>query len=246
DQSTEIPNLAGTSDSRVEQSNQIGGLNYDYGIQYSIDFSQTKHLILGYSASASSKLNVQNTLVVSHYTYDSSGNQNVASDSLINTQSPKSKIQLPQINHFGISYQKEGSFLIGADYTVGKWSNLTIAGTRPVGVQDSKTFNLGGEFIPNSNALNNYLALLNYRLGIIYEETYLNINSTTIKRYAATFGLGIPIPHDRASSAFYKVNFSAEIGKQGAITNGLVQENYVNFHLGFTLNDKWFQHYRYE
>jgi hypothetical protein len=232
-------------DSRNEQSSQIAGVNYDYGIQYSIDFSETKHLILGYSASANSKLNVQNTLIVSQYSYDSSGNQNVATDSLVNTQSPKGKIPLPQINHFGISFQKEGSFLIGADYTIGKWSNLTIAGTN-AGLQDSKTFNLGGELIPNSNALNNYLALIDYRLGMIYENTYLNINNVNIKRYAATFGLGLPIPHDRASSAFYKVNFSAEIGKQGTISNGLVQENYVNFHLSFTLNDKWFLRYRYE
>jgi hypothetical protein len=245
DQSTEIPLLFGTLNSRIEQDNHVRGLNYDYGIQYSFDFSATKHLILGYSASANSKLNVQNSYIVSQYTRDASGNENVPVDSLVNTQSANAKIQLPQINHFGISFQKEGSFIIGADYTMGKWSALTIAGTN-AGLQDSKTFNLGGQITPNSNALNNYFALMDYRLGIIYEETYLNISNTNIKRYAATFGLGIPLPHDRASSAFYKINFSAEVGKRGAPTNGLIQENYVNFHLGFTLNDRWFQRYKFE
>jgi hypothetical protein len=33
------------------------------------------------------------------------------------------------INRFGISYQNDGKFLIGADYTMGNWSKLTIAGT---------------------------------------------------------------------------------------------------------------------
>lgn len=244
-QSTEIPNLYGTLDSRIEQDNHISGLNYDYGLQYSIDFSDTKHLILGYSASANSKLNVQNTYIVSQYYRDASGNEGVPIDSLINSQSSKAKLQLPQINHFGISFQKEGSFLIGAEYTTGKWSDLSIAGTN-AGLQNSKMFNLGGQITPNSNALSNYLALIDYRLGIIYEDTYININNTNIKRYAATFGLGIPLPHDRASSAFYKVNFSAEVGKRGTLTNGLVKENYVNFHLGFTLNDRWFQRYKYE
>ncbi len=245
DQSTEIPGLYGVLDSRIAQNNHVGGVNYDYGAQYSIDFSETKHLILGYSASASSRLNVQNSLIVSQYFYDSNGNQNVAADTLVNNQSPNAKIQLPQINHFGISFVKEGSFIIGAQYSTGKWSNLTIAGVNQ-GLQDSKTFNLGGQFTPNQNALNNYLALMDYRLGIIYEDTYINVGNVTIKKYAATFGLGIPLPHDRASLAFYKINFSAEIGKQGTQANGLVQENYVNFHLGFTLNDKWFQRYRYE
>ncbi|MDB5135271.1 MAG: hypothetical protein JWP37_1874 [Mucilaginibacter sp.] len=245
DQSTEIPNLYGTLDSRIEQSSHVGGLNYDYGVQYSIDFSDTKHLNLGYSASANSRLNVQNTYIVSQYTRDASGNENVPLDTLVNNKSANAKLQLPQINHFGIAFIKDNSFIIGADYTTGKWSDLSIAGTNS-GLQNSQTFNLGGQITPNANALSNYLALMEYKAGIIYEKTYLNVNNVNIKRYAATFGLGLPLPHDRASSAFYKVNFSAEIGKRGTLTNGLVQENYVNFHLGFTLNDRWFQRYKYE
>lgn len=245
DQSTEFPDLYGTLNSRQQESNHVSGVNYDYGIQYSIDFPNSKHLILGYSASANTKLKVQQNFIVSQYTRDASGNENVAADTLVNSQSPNGKIQLPQINHFGISYQKDNSFLIGADYTIGQWKSLSIAGT-PAGLQNSKTLNVGGQIIPNVNSLSNYLALINYQLGFIYDQTYLSVNNTNIKRYAATFGLGIPLPHDRASSAFYKINFSAEVGKRGTLNNGLVQENYVNFHLGFTLNDRWFQRYKFE
>jgi hypothetical protein len=87
---------------------------------------------------------------------------------------------------------------------------------------------------------------MSYQLGFIYEDTYLNVNNTSIKSHAFTFGLGIPIPHDRATSAFYKVNFAGEIGQRGTISNGLVKENYVNFHLSFTLNDRWFQRYKFD
>ncbi|MGZ3764639.1 MAG: hypothetical protein ACXVB0_09835 [Mucilaginibacter sp.] len=244
-QSTEVPLLYGTLDSRVEQSNKVGGLNYDYGAQYTFDLSDTKRIILGYSASANSQLGVKNSYIVSQYYRDASGNENVPADTLVNSQSPKAKIQLPQINHFGIVYQNEGKFLIGADYTAGKWSSLSIAGAN-AGLQDSKMFNFGGQITPNINALNNFWALIDYRLGAIYEQTYIVANDVTIKRYAATFGLGIPLPHDRASTAFYKINFSAEVGKRGTLTNGLVQENYVNFHLGFTLNDKWFNRFKFD
>jgi hypothetical protein len=244
-QSTEIPDLYGVLDSRQQEANHVRGINYDYGIQYTIDFPNYKHLVLGYSGSANTKLSVQNTFIVSQYTLDASGNENVAADTLVNHKSANAKIQLPQINRFGISYQKDGSVLIGADYTMGNWSALTIAGTN-AGLVNSKTLNVGGQIIPNSNSLSNYLALINYQLGFIYDQTYLNINNTNIKRYAATFGLGLPLPHDRASSAFYKINFSAEVGRRGTLTNGLVQENYVNLHLGFTLNDKWFQRYKFE
>jgi len=244
DTSTEIPSLYGVLNSRSEIDNHVKGVNYDYGAQYSIDFSETKRLILGYSGSIGTKLSVTTNYIVSQYTRDASGNENNALDSLVNTQT-SGKINLPMINHFGIVYQSEGKFMVGADYTTGKWSDLSIGGVN-AGLQDSKMFNVGGQITPNANALNNFFALIDYRLGAIYEKTDLNVNNTSIKRYAATFGLGIPLPHDRASSAFYKINFSAEVGKRGTLTNGLVQENYINLHLGFTLNDKWFQRYKFE
>ena len=244
-QSTEIPNLYSTLDSRINQSNHVGGINYDYGVQYSIDFSETKHLVLGYSASAGTKIGTQSSYIVEQYVRDANGNENIPIDTVTNLQSPKGKIKLPQTNHFGISFRKDGSFLIGADYTMSNWSTLTIAGVN-AGLQDSKTFNIGGQITPNSNSLSNYLALIDYRLGAIYDESYLKVNNTSIKRYAATFGFGMPLPHDRASNAFYKVNLAAEIGRRGTLTNGLVKENYVNIHIGFTLNDKWFTRYRFE
>jgi len=249
-QSTEVPSLYGVLDSRAEQDNHVKGANFDYGAQYTFDLSETKHLTLGYSASVGSKLSVDKTYIVSQYTRDANGNESGALDSLVNDQNPNGKIQLPHINRFGIAFQNEGKFLVGVDYTMGKWSDLSIAGTNQ-GLQDSKLINVGGQWTPNVNALNNYFALIDYRLGFLYEQTYLgqkalDVNGASIKRYAVTFGLGIPLPHDRASSAFYKVNFSAEIGQRGQLANQLIKENYVNLHLGFTLNDRWFQRFKFE
>lgn len=249
-QSTEVPSLYGVLDSRAEQDNHVKGVNFDYGAQYTFDFSESKHLILGYSGSAGSKLNVDNTYIVSQYTRDVNGNENNALDTLVNQQNPNGKIKLPQINRFGVVYQYEGKFLVGADYTMGKWSDLSIAGVNQ-GLQDSKMINVGGQWTPNVNALNNFFALIDYRLGFIYEQTYLGqtalgVAGANLKRTAITAGLGIPLPHDRASSAFYKINFSAEVGQRGQLANGLIKENYVNFHLGFTLNDRWFQRFKFE
>ena len=242
-QSTEIPDLVGTLNSRIEESNSIRGLNYDYGVQYSFDFSNKQHLTLGYSASANTKLNTQNSYIVSSYFRDASGDEDVATDSIINIQSGNAKIQLPQINRFGISYQHDGKFLIGADYTMGQWSDLKIAGVNK-GLQNSKTLNVGGQITPNINSLSNYFATVDYRLGFIYDQTYININSTNIKRYAATFGVGLPLRPNNTS--FYKINIAAELGKRGTLADGLVKENYVNIHLAFTLNDRWFIKYKFD
>lgn len=243
---TEVPSLYGTLNSRIQQSNAIGGWNYDYGLQYSFDWSNnTKHVILGYSAQGSSNIRSTATYIVSQYTYDAQGNQNTPADSIINRTSANSHIKLPQVNHFGVSYQHDGHYLIGADFTLGNYSTLSVNGTN-AGFQNSKTFNIGGQITPNSNALRNYFARVDYRAGFIYDDTYLSFNNTSIKRYAATFGLGLPLAPGQNLTTFYKINVSAEVGKRGTLENSLVKENYVNIHLGFTLNDKWFQKYKFQ
>ncbi|RYU86927.1 hypothetical protein EWM62_17405 [Mucilaginibacter terrigena] len=242
-QSTEVPALPGFLNSRIEEGNSISGLNYDYGIQYAIDLSEKRHLTFGYSASANTKLNTVNSYIVSSYYRDANGDEGVATDSIINNQQPSAKIQLPMVNRFGVSFQSDGKFLIGADYTMSNWSKLTVAGVNK-GLRDSKTFNLGGQFTPNINSLSSYFAAVDYRLGFIYDQTYLNVNNTDIKRYAATFGLGLPLRSN--NSSFYKINIGAEIGKRGTLVNSLVKENYINVHLSFSINDKWFQKYKFD
>ena len=85
---TEFPALYGTLNSQIENNSAIGGVNYDYGVQYSVDFGQdiNKHLIFGYAASANTSINSTDNYIVSQYTYNSSGVKNIASDSLVNDQ----------------------------------------------------------------------------------------------------------------------------------------------------------------
>ena len=251
--STQIPTLYGMLNPTIEQDNAIGGVNYDYGAQYSFDFGEysTQHLVLGYSAQASTNLNSANTYIVSQFTYSSSGTANVAADTVLNSQRANSKIQLPQINHFGISFQNDGHFIVGADYTMGHWSSLSIDGVNESVAaggytRDSKTFNFGGQYTPNSTALHNYFARTDYQLGFKYDESYLYLNNTNIKSYALTFGMGFPLAPSNAGNSYYKINFAAEIGQTGTVANGLVKENYVTLHLNFVINDKWFLKYRFE
>ncbi|WP_461450775.1 hypothetical protein [Mucilaginibacter sp.] len=246
--STEIPTLFNTIDSRVEDSYAIGGLNYDYGAQYTIDVSDTKHFILGYSGSANNSINSKHTNLVSQYTYDSNGNQNVAFDTLSTTTDPKTKIKLPQINRYGLTFVSDNRYLIGAEYSTGNWSQLTIGGVNQ-GLQNSKTYNLGGQITPDANALSSYWKTVDYRLGFIYNQTYVTIinpnsSTTNITNEAVTFGLGLPLRPSLGGLSFYKINFAVEVGKEGTLANSLVKEKYINFHLSFSLNDTWFRQYK--
>jgi len=140
-------------------------------------------------------------------------------------------------------------FLVGVDYSIGKWADLRIDGTNP-GMVNSSTFNIGGQYTPDINSLNSWLATLDYRFGVMLDNTYYNVPNasgagyTNIKAKSVNVGLGIPLRGSQTS--FYKLNLSAEFGQRGTLSNGLVKENFVNFRLGFTLNDKWFQRYKFD
>src|SRR6202012_3363424 len=117
---------------------------------------------------------------------------------------------------------------------------------------DSKTFNIGGEITPKSNAFGNYWATVDYRLGFMYDQSYINapnpsgVGNTNITSYAITMGLGLPLKPNVVTNSFYKINFALELGQRGTLANGLVKENYVNLYLGFMINDKWFQRFKFD
>jgi len=243
--STEIPDLPGTLNSTIENTQVIGGASIDYGAQYIIDLTNSRHLILGYSGSLNNTISNQTSNLVYQYTYDSDGNKNVPLDTLSNVKNPSNKIKLPLMNSFGLTFVNDNKLILGGQFSDDKWSQFTIGGVSQ-GLQDSKAFNVGGQFTPKYDALNSYWSTVNYQLGFLYNQTYVDVTSnnttTNIKNYAITFGLGMPL-HPNYTS-FYKINFSAEIGREGTLQNNLVRETYINLHLGFTMSEKWFTRYK--
>lgn len=241
--SVEFPQLFSAINSRNERSNAIGGVNFDYGTQVNFDLSSTRHLVFAYSGSASTNLNSKASNIVSQYINASDGTEGAALDTLSNVVVENGKIKLPLTHHIGVSYQKDGKFLIGADYSRSDWTKTIVPGDNTQ-LQKSESYNIGGQFTPNNNAIHGYFALVDYRLGFHYDKTNIRVSNTDIKQYGITAGLGLPLP--RNGSAFYKINIAGEYGQRGTLSNNLVKENYITIHLGFTLNDTWFTKYKFD
>ena len=134
--------------------------------------------------------------------------------------------------------------MIGADFKMGQWSDLRVNGVNS-GLQNNQSFAVGGQITPNINSLSSYWAVVDYRLGFNYDNSYVVANGTNIKQYAATIGFGLPIPNQSRTN-YYKVNIAAEFGQRGTLNNNLVKEQFINIHLGFVINEKWFQKYKFD
>ncbi|KQM79209.1 hypothetical protein ASE74_00185 [Pedobacter sp. Leaf216] len=236
-------NSAGSYNAKLQTKNSVGGLNYSYGIQYDFNVGKKTIVTLGYSGSTSGKVNSTLTSYATLYTRDVDGNESTAADTLNTVDNGKSNLTLPLTHNFGIAIQQNDKWLIGADFRMSKWSKTSINNVNQ-GLQDSWGASLGGQWTPDAFSYNSYMKRVDYRLGVSYDKTYIQINNQDIKQMGASLGFGFPLPTASGGTAFYKINFTTEVGQRGTLNNNLVKEQYINFHLGFTLNDTWFRKYR--
>eukprot|EP01118_Nematostelium_gracile_P002134 TRINITY_DN1229_c0_g1_i4.p1 TRINITY_DN1229_c0_g1~~TRINITY_DN1229_c0_g1_i4.p1 ORF type:complete len:445 (+),score=86.06 TRINITY_DN1229_c0_g1_i4:1497-2831(+) len=231
---------------RVQSKNSIGGVAFSYGTQYNIPFNSKTSFTIGYSGTAGSSINSKRSIVASQYTKNpTTGDETPYLDQLSNTEGSSLKMKMPMTHNFGVSLQKYNVWVIGADYRRGKWSDLSIGDVNQQ-LQDTYGFSAGGQITPDITSIGSYWNRVDYRVGFSYDKTYVQLNDQDIKQSAISFGFGFPLAPSPARRSFYKINFTTEIGKRGAITNSLIQENFINFHLGFTLNDRWFQRFKFD
>lgn len=224
--------------SRTQFQRSVGGLSFDLGLQYEAILNSTTKLIFGYAGNTGKQINSRSDVITTRYRRDDRGNELAVADSTYFLKGGKSTIDMPMTHTAGFAFEKANSWLIGADFSYGKWSDYSEGGVND-GLNDSYGLAVGGQLTPDATSISNYWKLVDYRLGMKYDRTFIKIGDNDIKQYALTFGLGFPLPSSRSS--FYRINLSTEVGKRGTQKNNLVRDNYVNVHLGFTLNDKWFQ-----
>lgn len=241
---TQFINDPAAISSKMQDKNSVGGFNFSYGMQYDIRIDSKTAIVIGYSGSSASKINSTKSNVTTRYSLDANGDENLILDTLSFTENSPASLKLPLVHNFGISLQKNDKWLIGADYRMGKWSNFAVGNTKQ-NLQDTYGFSVGGQFTPDFSSINNYFKRVEYRMGFQYDKSYVQLSNQDIKQMAITFGLGMPLGSAYTRGVFYKMNVTAEVGKRGTLNNGLLQERYINFHLGFTLNDgSWLQRIR--
>jgi len=239
--SVEYTNSIGFLNSRTTESNSIGGLNFDLGLQYNTILTEKIKLTVGYTGGLKTNINTKSSILTTRYS--TINDTEFRSDSISSTPEKNSKLVLPANHNFGFSISKLNAWLIGADVRLANWSESKINGNSQ-NLNNTWGVSVGGQITPNINAVTNYLKLVDYRAGISYDKTYLTLNGQDINVKSLNIGLGLPLISNR--SAFYKINITGEFGQRGTLDNNLVRENFYNVYLGFTINDRWFQKYKYD
>lgn len=240
----EIPNELGALNTRFEDQREISGLSYDFGAQYYFNLSDRTEFTIGYTYNPGQGLSA----TASHAETRSrnvvnDGEITGVLDTLSYQQGAGYTITMPRKHSVGISYNRQNKFVLGAEFRYADWSRYREGTTNP-GFNNAYGASLGFQITPSFNSTR-YLSVIDYRLGLRYDKTYMNINNQDITDMAISAGMGLPILSNNPL-AIYRINFSLEYGQRGKATQGLVRDNYFNFNLAFVLNDRWFQRFTYD
>jgi len=235
--------------SRESNRSDLSGLNFNLGLHYKKIIYRNIEFTSGITFTPKSSLTSKNERLFSTITINPTTEQEFAINTIeqdleaIGLQ--ETDLILPSKFSFGAGFGVPRKWFIGTEYTTQKTSNFSnpLYSTSTTKFENASTISLGGFYIPNYNALNGYFKRVVYRAGIRSEKTGLNIKNESIKEFGISFGVGLPVGDVRM---FSNANLGFEIGKRGTTNSSLIQENFVNFQLSLSLNDRWFNKRKYD
>ena len=214
----------------------LSGFNFNAGLMYQTKINTKMNLYTSLNYSLESTLTSNNTSSIATVLIDGDFNTSVvdATDDIL----AKGSMITPSKVTFGLGFGESKKWLLGAQFSTRDAADFrnTYNSFSNVSFQKYQKIAIGGYFIPNYNSFTSYAKRLVFRGGLKYEKTGLMVNSKSINDVGFSLGIGFPV-----TGSFSNVNLGFELGKKGTTTANLVQENYANFSLGLSLNDKWFE-----
>ncbi|MFY7740347.1 MAG: hypothetical protein ACOVQC_07505 [Flavobacterium sp.] len=227
---------------RETNSSSASGVNFNAGLSYNTKLYKNVSLFssLTYTPEATITLNNERFIAIVQ-SVDGVADAVVGDEEEI--QVADTKLKMPSKFSFGVGIGDTKKWIVGTELTFQGTSNF---GNRfndidNVSYENATRFTIGGYYIPNYKSFTNYFERVVYRGGFRFENTGLVINNQPIEDAALTLGLGLPL-----RGAFSNVNVGFELGNRGTQKGGLVREHYMNFSIGLSLNDRWFQKRKYD
>lgn len=221
--------------SREINSSEESGFSFNAGAMWEKKVNAKQKLFLSAYYTPESTLNLINNRSIATVQFSTVTDPLVVDEQIIEVAD--TKIKLPSKIAFGAGFGQERKWLVGAEYTLTQTSSLQnrFEDITNASFENGSKFAVGGYFIPQYNSFSSYFKRITYRAGLRHENTGLIINDKSIEDTAITFGLGLPV-----TGSFSNINLGMEYGRKGTKAADLVRENYINFTVSLSLNDKWF------
>jgi long-subunit fatty acid transport protein len=228
---TTIPN-----GSLVTNSAILSGVNYNFGAMFQAKINTKTSVYTSLNFSPQNTLTSKNTQNIAVANYNSLYDLTIIGDPIESKEQVDLKFNKKVT--FGAGLGESKKWLVGGEFSMQNEGNLNNSynSSSKISYEKYMKFTLGGFYIPNYKSFTQYVKRIVYRAGLRYEKTGLIVDSESITDKGLCLGFGIPL-----NGTFSNINIGFELGKRGTTQADLVQENYMNLSVGFSLNDKWFE-----
>lgn len=221
----------------------ISGFSLGYGLQYALNFKDPdkdgvmkpngKRIVFGVNGSLGNEIDTEATVLFRRF---SPTGQLAVFDTLRSETGAIGTLNLPSSYSVGVAYEQINKLYIGVEYGRRSFSDYANS-IAPETLLDANRFAFGIQYIPNVASYNSFVQRIRYRAGLRLEDDGRSVDGVQARRNAVTVGVGLPFRLPRQQISF--VDLAVEFGKFGV--PNIIDENYVQFTLGFTLNDNsWF------
>jgi len=224
--------------SQHEINSNVSGFSFKFGAQYHKPLKNYKDiaLMLGATAELSSSYNNRGNELLFSLLNNPDG-VIIPRDTIANIPFTGT-IKSPFKSAIGIGIGKQYQWNLSLEYAYKgalSFTGATLNSNNNIDYKSANRISIGGYYTPNFNSVVSYWDRVTYRAGLKYNQSGLVVNNTNVNEFGISFGVGMPMGKELST-----FNLGMELGKRGNINNGLVKENFFNFRIGLTLNDKWF------
>jgi hypothetical protein len=240
----------------------FGGAFLNLGIQGEFPLSSTTNaltkdkteytLSYGGTYNFNQRLNGKQDITRSSGTFTSE--QELAIDTAQYIKDSRGKVILPSAITAGIALHKKittvrGSYdqwVIGIELNLSNWKNGYSFYGATDQVRNAAMFRAGAQLCPNPYTFDSYWSTVIYRLGLFSGNDYINLNNNGLNVSGLTMGLGLPVRKYRSYDyQFTLLNLAVQMGRRaGGASN--YSENFVQFTVGYSLSDIWFNKRKYD
>ena len=212
---------------RETNTSELSGVNFNIGTMYQTKITKKLNIYTSLNYTFGSTLNSVSTRVT-----EVDGDPDAVTEDPVDTE-----LKLPNKLTFGAGIGQARKWLVGTTLAFQGTGQLANDYNSSPNVRYEKytKYAVGGYYIPNYSSFASYFSRITYRAGLKYEKLGLIVNNESINDVGMSLGAGFPI-----TGTFSNVNVGVEFGKRGTTSAGLVQENYMNFSVSFSFNDRWF------
>lgn len=215
---------------------QVGGINLDYGLQFTLPFKENKFLNAGLSLTGAKKYKTDYENYI--FSYTSFG----STDTVSYSAGGANPVKLPQSIKMGLAFGEINKMTVAFDFISTKWSNARIPGSESYAA-DTRTFSFGMEYTPERFSNVSYFRRMDYRLGAHFGDNYLILNGAQIKEAGVSAGFGIPMKRGSLAKANLFIDYTR---KSGPFSAGLHTEHYLTAGASINLYDFWFVKRKYD